>query len=300
MKRLALLTFLIPLVITPAASAGPIVGIGEQHASPLATPLFSELGVKRVRITVPWDATKPGFARDQADSALAEMRLRGIEPLLVVGSSRYKGGYPDTKSYAAGVKALRARHSWVKYWSPANEANLHNALKKKPKKVASFYRSLRAVCRAPKCLVLSPTVLDEPNLFSWSRAFNKAVKSSQRPKVWLLHNYIDANAFKTKRTDKFMKLVRGKYVWLAETGGLIRGTGKNSKKWPKGEDQQVKVFNFLTGPYAKRYRQVTRVYIYQWQSSPTANWDSGIVNYDGSPRKVYFTIKNYIAKQGKS
>lgn len=299
MKRLLLTSCLLSLFLPGTALAGPIVGIGEQNSQAASSPLFLQLGVKHVRVTVPWDAAiRPGFAQDASDAMMQTLTLQGIEPLVVIGNSRYRGGMPTSVStYRKAVAALVARYPQAPYWSPTNEPNLFRGKRGDPRLAANFTKALAASCRKPSCTVTSPTVIDANNLASWTQRYRSALSPSLRPKIWLLHNYIDANNFHVRATAKFMRLTRSNQVWLAETGGLIRGKGKNSRKWPKGFNQQIKVFRFLTGPYAKRYPNVRRIYIYQWQSSPTANWDSGIVNYNGTPRPVYQLIKNYLAAQ---
>ena len=113
-----------------------------------------------------------------------------------------------------------------------------------------------------------------------------------------MHNYMDANRFRVKNGKPFLvaaKKARAQ-VWIVETGGLIRGNGKNARKWKKGEAQQVKVFNWLTGSLARRYPVIRRIYIYQWQAPANGNWDSGIVSPAGKPRAVYETMVNYLKK----
>lgn len=294
--RLAILTTAFVALLSTPALAAPIVGVGDQHDEAFNSPLFAELGAKHARVTIPWDATRPGFARADADAVLSSLRLRGVEPLVVVGNSRYRGGMPSSaKVYRKSVAALVARYPFVRYWSPANESNLFSGRRGNPKVIASFALALHQICRSRGCTVTSPTVLDQPNLARWASRYRAALPRAARPKIWLLHNYIDANRFKFTASAKFMRMVRFNYVWLAETGGLVRGRGKNSKKWPKGLAHQVRVFNWLTTKYAARYRNVTRIYIYQWQSSPQANWDSGILNYNGTPRPLYKAMKDYLA-----
>lgn len=291
-RLLILLAFIIVIVFPATAAAGPLVGIGDQHDEAFNSELFQDLGVRHARVTIPWDAWKPGWSRDDADAVLGSLKSRGVEVLVVIGPSRYKRGWTSPKTYKKMVTALVRRHNWVRYWSPANEANLHPQLKKSPAKVVAYAKALKAACRPYACIVTSPSVIDDKTLTKWSRRYQAL---AGKPRIWLLHNYNDANDFRFRSTGGFIKFAGSRQVWLAETGGLIVGRGKNSRRWPKGTAHQVKVFNFLTGPYAKNFPTVKRVYIYQWRSGVKTTWDSGILDPFGNPRPLYNRIAEYMA-----
>jgi hypothetical protein len=285
-------------VAAPAASAAPPkVGLADQNGSAYQNPLFKVMGITYGRVTIPWNAaTTTGFRRTDADNVINAMKADGVEPIAVIGSRN--SGRPTPSSYKRAVAALIKRYPTVKYWSPWNEANLTNFTKGNPKLVAGWTKTLNAACKkaTPKCTVASPTVLDETSIGPWFKKYLSYLPRSQRPKIWLMHNYMDANRFRVKNGKPFLvaaKKARAQ-VWIVETGGLIRGTGKNSRKWKKGQAQQVKVFNWLTGPLPRQYPVVKRVYIYQWQAPPNGNWDSGILSPAGVPREVYATMVEYL------
>lgn len=276
------------------------IGIGEQQASAYNSGHFQKLNIKNVRIIVPWDAWKEGFARHDADAALGEMKRLGIEPLVVIGRSRYTRRLPRPAVYQKYVTALVRRHRWVKYWSPINEANFIPDTKNKPRLAAAYQKGLFAACLTYQCRTVSPSVLDSKNLLSWSLEYRAALPLRMRPSIWLLHNYHDANFFTTQYSRPFLKAMNRHQIWLAEVGGLVRGNGPNSSKWPKGLNHQVKVFNWLMNDVIPNNRRINRVYFYQWQAPYNARWDSGIMNPNYKPRPVYFTLLDYLVSQGKA
>jgi hypothetical protein len=277
------------------ATASPLLGISEQRDQSFSSPLFQRLNIENVRITVPWDAMKPGFAHNEIELALSNVRGQGIEPLVVIGKSRYVKKMPTTKVYQKMVTALISRHPWIRYWSPFNEPNLSHGAKFQPENIAAYSKSIHKACLKYKCRVTSPAVLDQPNLLRWSKEYIAALPVSMRPKIWLLHNYNDANHFSYSRTAGFLKLFRKNPIWLGETGGLINGSMGSSAKWPKGVAHQNKVFKWLMSSYSKRFPAVKRVYVYQWQGSSANNdWDSGIVDLNGNPRPIYHSIERYL------
>ncbi|MFM8761985.1 MAG: hypothetical protein ACKOFC_01770 [Solirubrobacterales bacterium] len=298
--RLFTSTLVIGAVLAPAASAAPPkIGLADQNASAYANPLFKVMGITYGRVTIPWNAaTTTGFRRDDADNVINAMKADGVEPVAVIGSR--DSGRPSMAAYKRAAAALVKRYPTVKYWAPWNEANLTAFTKRDPKMVAGWTRILQAACKkaTPRCSVASPTVLDETSIGPWFQQYLSYLPRSARPKVWLMHNYMDANRFRVKNGKPFLVAARKAraQVWIVETGGLIRGNGKNARKWRKGQAQQVKVFKWLTGPLPRQYPVVKRIYIYQWQAPPRGNWDSGILSPDGFPREVYGTMVDYLKK----
>lgn len=290
--------------LAPAASAAPpLVGLADQNASAYRNPLFQAMGVKHARVTIPWDAALGDtFRRHEADAVIDAMVADGVEPLGVIGSRN--SGKPTPARYKKGITALIKRYPAVRYWAPWNETNLIPFTSRNPKMVAGWTKALNAACRKakPRCTVTSPTVLDDASINTWFKKYLRYLPRSQRPKVWLMHNYMDANKLKVSKGAAFLRSAKGQraQVWIVETGGLIKGNGKNARKWKKGENQQVKVFNWLTGSLARKYPVIKRVYIYQWQAPAIGNWDSGIIAPNGKPRPVYDAILDYLKKNPES
>ena len=93
---------------------------------------------------------------------------------------------------ATSLKDLRKRYPFVKEFATWNEANIN----KKPETVARWWLAMRKAC--PTCTILGADLLDRSNVGTWAQRFVKAAKRT--PKVWGLHNYVDANRLKTTGT----------------------------------------------------------------------------------------------------
>ena len=61
------------------------------------------------------------------------------------------------------------------------------------------------------------------------QAFQKAV--GKRRVIWGLHNYIDANRFRTRGTKALLQAVKGD-IWFTETGGLVKRTQRLEGRAP--------------------------------------------------------------------
>ena len=57
-----------------------------------------------------------------------------------------------------------------------------------PERVAAYFNVIRKRC--PRCQVVAADVLDDPNMVSWVRRFQRLAPG---PHLWGLHNYRDAN-----------------------------------------------------------------------------------------------------------
>jgi hypothetical protein len=288
----AVLTACLTVFNQQTSEAAPLLGIADQHGAGYQTELFRDLAVKQVRLTVPFDsALKKGFARDDIDAAMDKIKKSELEVLVVIARSRTRGVSVSKTSYRRGLKAVLKRWPQIHLLSPYNEANLTAPTKTRPAMAAAFSKISRQLCRS--CLVASPSVVDVGNLASWSRKYSKALPRKYRPSVWLLHNYMDANYLRISNTKVFMREHRKNTIWIAETGGLFSHNipGNNASRWDTGAQQQVKVFNWLTKTFAKKYKNVSRIYIYQWSGS--LDWDSGIVDASGNPRPIYFDLLKY-------
>src|SRR4051812_16408214 len=79
------------LTVTPAASARPHfpdVGFGEQRLQMFSNPLWQDLGLKRVRYVVGWDALRSPWQTAEIDAWMAAARAAGARPLLALTRSR--------------------------------------------------------------------------------------------------------------------------------------------------------------------------------------------------------------------
>ena len=65
-------------------------------------------------------------------------------------------------------------------------------------------------------------MLDTLAMPIWVRKVEK--RDEVRVKIWALHNYIDANRFRTRGTRSLLAATRKtkSQIWFTETGGLVR------------------------------------------------------------------------------
>ena len=50
--------------------------------------------------------------------------------------------------------------------------------------------------------------------------------------IWGLHNYVDANRFRTQRHQALLKAAKKGQVWFTETGGLVVRRNKSRIAFP--------------------------------------------------------------------
>jgi hypothetical protein len=148
-------------------------------------------------------------------------------------------------------------------------------------------------CRG--CRVVAADVLDWPNMSAWLRSFRRAAK--RRPTIWGLHNYIDANRFKTDGTREFLRATRTGQVWFTETGGLVerRAVTRDGrlKRYRHSQAHAAKAMSFVIR-LAGLSRRVRRVYVYHWQpGSPGNRWDSALIDRAGQPRPSYHVVRRW-------
>ena len=208
---------------------------------------------------------------------MAGAQATGVRPLITFDRSPARISYnPRPQQLAGAMKAVRARYPFVKDFSTWNEANMN----KKPELVAKWWLALRKAC--PSCNVLGTDLLDKANMIPWAQRFVTAAKRT--PKVWGLHNYVDANTLSTKTTRKLLASIGGN-IWFTETGGIVRRANNSKLIFPTGTDRAAQVTSFIFGRLAKLSPRIQRVYLYHWDTGvgggPT--WDSGFIGPTARP-----------------
>ena len=284
------------------SDAAVLVGIGDQNASMFTDPLFVDLGMKRSRVFVPWNAALVKKQRNFLDGWLDAASAAGVEPLVTFSQSenskcpRRPCKLPTVREYTKAWKAFRARWPFVKVISPWNEANHRSQPTfKNPKRAAQYYNVVRARCTG--CKIIAADVIDEANMESWLKVFKRTARS---PRIWGLHNYRDTNKRKGQQlggTKRLLKVTRGD-VYLTETGGLVkfvlpdgRTLFKNS---PSRANTAIKRMFKLA---SQNRRRIKRLYIYNWKqpSGRSVRFDAGLVDSKGKPRAGYKTVKRNLA-----
>ncbi len=279
----------------PAVIAAPAtVGIAEQQPSVFADPLFTATNIHDARLLVGWNGIFSPWQRDQIDAWLGAARAAGVDPLVTFGRSRTDfHQLPTPAQFAAAFQAFRQRYPWVHLYATWNEANLAGeAVYKRPDLVARFWRGMQANC--PGCTILAAELVDLPNIQAWTSAFR--IAAHREPAVWGLHNYLDANLFKTSGTRSMLRSVPGD-IWLTETGGIVSRHNNSKVQFPEGEPHAAAATKFVLDKLTALSPRIKRVYVYDWQAQPgTATWDSGLVNADGTARQAYVVLKSRVAR----
>jgi Glycosyl hydrolase catalytic core len=278
------------LAILPAAAGAVVVGIGDQTTGMFSDPRFLALNIHEARVTVSWDVAtaKSRRAELRADGTwLKDAARDGITPL--VSFSGIGNYIPTVAQYTQAVKAFIHKFPTVKRYTAWNEPDwVYRSLSRHPLLAASFFNALVKQCR--HCTVLAGDLyLPAKQLGPWIRAYKKGLR--YRPAGWALHNYYDVRSHTTSQLTTLMKLTSGP-IWLDEISGVEdRGHWQYRNQSPAaaGRDE---AFLFSL---ARRFKRISRIYHYQWQSSPKAGWDSGLISPAGRIWPAYYVVKKAAA-----
>jgi hypothetical protein len=301
-RRLALLIALLALGLSSApahatvipAQAGAAastveVGIADQKADMFTDPRFGVLGITRARLAIGWDALSSKWQVDLLNLWLQGAQAAGVQPLISFMHSRTnRRQIPTPERLKYEFRRFRQAYPWVTTFATWNEANhCGEPLCHRPKLAAAYYRALRQECQT--CTILAPEVLDMPNMATWVKSFNRALGYS--PKIWGLHNYVEANRFRMQRLRELLRVVPRSKVWLTETGGLVRRDNGSTTKIPEGARHAGEVTRYIFDHILPRNPRIARVYIYHWNSESSAtSWDSALINPAGGERSALFVL----------
>ena len=277
----------------------PVIGIGEQNPEMFASPYFRALGVKHVRVITAWDSLRHRWSRDQLDHYMFAARDAGVQVLLGFGHSRSKKykvrrRVPSVRVFTREFLKYKKRYPWQKEWLTWNEANhCGEPTCHKPQRVARFFNNIRHNCY--RCTVVAADVLDTPTMPEWVREFRRTARDDKV--IWGLHNYIDANRFRTKGTKALLKAAPKGQIWFTETGGLVVRRNGSKIAFPGNKKHAAKATKQVFR-LARLSPRVRRVYVYHWmpQRSKLPTWDSALVDPRGRPRPAYAVLKSFIRK----
>jgi hypothetical protein len=272
------------------------VGIGEQGMSLFGDPLFTELGVRRARIMVPWNLSTMPVELSYVADWLAAARRAGVEPFVqFTRATRDRCPLapctlPTVAEYAAAFREFRGRFPFVTVLGVWNEANHRSQpTSRDPSAAAAYYRAARALC--PGCEIVAADVLDSSNMETWVAEFQRHAGEVD---IWGLHNYADTNLladFPANGTARFLSVTSGE-VWLTETGGIVRRRVPILGDLPHDENRAAWAAGRAFDLAALYRSRVSRMYLYNWRASPPGDrWDSALVRSNGSARPGYFVTK---------
>ena len=294
MKRLIVVLAAAFALAAPATASAQdlVVGIADQKADMFADKRFKDLGIRHARLTVAWDALESDWQRAEIEKWMAAARKARIRPLLSFGPSRVKRKViPTPERLKYEFRRFRQLYPWASTWASWNEANhCGSRMCHREKLVAAYYRKMRQEC--PECTILATELLDMPNMLTWVKRFRRYAQ--HEPKYWGLHNYVEANRFKTTSLKKLLRRVKGQ-VWLTEVGGIVKRRTKKRftvKRIPESQWHALRVTRFIFDEVVPISPRIARIYLYHWNSSTTRDsWDSALIGPTGKRRPAYNLLR---------
>jgi hypothetical protein len=279
-----------------AALARLDIGIADQKPAMFSDPRFTALGLTHARLVIPWDVLTVGWQRQELDAWMAAATLARVQPLLTFGHSRRPGkrrSLPTPQQLRAQFLRLRARYPGAREWAAWNEPNhCGEPLCHKPALAARYFDAMRRAC--PRCTVLAAEVLDMPNMTSWVRAFRRAARVE--PRYWGLHNYIDANRFRTSGTRELLAATRGQ-IWFTETGGVVYRKTTGKVRFQESPSHAALAVRWLFDRLVPLSPRISRVYLYHWdRAGPADLWDSALLTPAGRPRPAFAVLQGEVRR----
>jgi len=302
MRRLLILVAPIAAALWAAAPARaaqahwPIVGFGEQRPAVFTNSHWQGLGLPHTRLVVGWDALRYRWQTREIDHWMDAARQAGAIPLVAFSRSRAHWRtklLPRARQYRRHFLRFRKRYPWVKDFVVWNEANhCSQPLCHRPRKAARYFDEMRRSCWS--CRIVAADVLDTSDMRAWLREFKHHAKYT--PRIWGLHNYLDANYFRTSGTRTMLETVKGE-IWFTETGGLVHRTGASPHRFRDSPSHAARAVRYLFRRIVPLSPRIKRVYLYHFQNQgPEANWDSGVLDPNGRPRPAFDEVTRYLAR----
>ncbi|HWH43154.1 MAG TPA: hypothetical protein VNT32_00325 [Thermoleophilaceae bacterium] len=289
-------------LVAPASSGAAILGIGDQKPNMFSDPLFQQLGSKRARYIVPFNAALNDGERAAVDQWMAAA-VGARQEIMVAFNHSSDQRCPaqpcraaSVSEYTRAVRAFHARYGrFVKIYQPWNESNSRTqptAGNRGARLVAKYYKALKKIAGRRR-LVTGADIQDIGDFRGYTRTFLRAV-GRKPPSVIGMHNYTDTNRFSFKSTDRLVKVLpRKTKLWLTETGAIYFFQQQNGTvSLPADENRARRSMTHLFKIIKRHRRKIDRVYIYQWQKTNSFDrFDAGVVNEDGSPRSSYTVLR---------
>ncbi len=295
-------------VATPLASAQLQLGIGDESPAVFSNPAFLNLGVKRVRLIVPYNVARSNSSAAATDAWMAgaffdhEQVAVAFNPAAGSGCPGPPCVLPSSSQFTKAFLAFHKRYPAVKVFQPWNEVNsLTQPTQAHPQAVVSFYSIVKQNCRG--CTVLGADLEDlttphQSDEVVYAKELLADFKKAHvaTPQIWGLHNYVDTNYFTDSGTASALKTLPGQ-IWLTETGGIaqfILSSGKVRLKYDLA--RQAKATKWLMH-LATSSRRITRAYIYDFMYANVAGerFDSSLMGPGQIPRDAYYVLAAHYA-----
>ena len=250
---------------TPAprahAASAFITGIGDEHVAMFSQPIYQRLHTKIVRYIAPYDAVRHQDSMSLATAFIRAAELDHQQVLVAFYHSEHTPTVlPSVSTYQHDVEQFVKRFPHVRQyqsWDESNRGNVRGAFSS-PSAAASarYYQALLRVCHG--CTAIGLDVLDAQNITPTLRyisEFKREVNHLRTimPSIWGLHNYSDINRMQSWRTHQLVHALGGQ-VWLTETGGLVKFSGRllhqrpRLRAAPRGQGAEVHVLRGRCDP----------------------------------------------------
>ena len=183
-----------------ASAVNVTVGLGDQNVSMFDQQPFKDLGIKKVRYFIHWNAAKDPYQLQQADVFVDHARQNGIEVFMTPSTNDLRSKrakLPSVRAYKRQVGKLvkRYRAMGVEDWGVWNEANhTTQPTYRSPKRAAQFFKAMYQLCKGCDKIV-ALDVLDQtsPAVGSYISKFYGSLNKTWRTRANLvgIHNYSD-------------------------------------------------------------------------------------------------------------
>ncbi len=313
---LAVLCSVFAVLAPSTASAKLLVGISENSPSLFGDSLFTNLGVKQLRIVVSWNAVAAAQGGDNELSDkvfpyVAEAAKRNIDVLVAFEHARgdthactkkskaVRCKLPSVAAYKAQVKAFLTALPTIKTITPWNESNAGTQpTAKNPKRAGQYAKAVDQVCKSlnRKCSNVVMDVLDTADnthakklKYTRTARFIKTLRKAygKTPSICGIHNYADVNRFRTNGTKQLAKAMKCKHYWLTETGGIYKFGGfwkkaaRKAGKCTSANACQKKAMTYLFKKTVKAAKHIDRAYIFNFYRGTDGIHDYGITTGTG-------------------
>jgi hypothetical protein len=302
MTLLALAVLALVAAAAPARAAWPpVIGIGEQKAGMFDDPRWQRLRLRHVRYIAPWDALRDAHQRALLDNWMAGARASRARVLLgfahSLRSRRLARRLPHPRAFERQFVRFRERYPYVRDWVVWNEANHPLSLTgNRPRMAARYFDAVARNCM--RCNVVAADVLDVRGMAGWVGAFKR--HAHFRPRIWGLHNYVDANRFTSSGTRDLLAVTGTGKIWFTETGGTVlrrEYKGARVTREFRYSHRRAARSTLHAIRLARLSRRIKRVYLYHWRAPfPVTNWDSALIGPRGKPRPSYHALRRELKR----
>jgi hypothetical protein len=303
LRRAVLLALVALAAGAGQAFAHPVVGIADNNTQLFTDPRFLALGIDQVRDDVPWNAILQRGPERRLAAWLDYAKAEHITPLITFdhdpGNIRQQLSLPSVGEFAYAFRRFRSLFPWVKDFETWDEANFYlEGTATDPARAVAYYRVLHRDCRT--CTILAPDLLDVPitegyPLGAWARRFVSL--NHGQPAIWGLNNYVGANRLETGTTEELLHAVKGR-IWFTETGGIVARSNGSRVGFTENAAHAALVDRFILTKLARLSPRIQRIYLYDWNVSKGASWDSALISPTGTTRPGYDVLANTLASWG--